>query len=59
MRSDQQRAPVLARWNRELVKVLSATDVKAQLDKHGLTAAPGTREDLAKVIDDVESLGCS
>jgi tripartite-type tricarboxylate transporter receptor subunit TctC len=43
--------PVLARWNRELVKVLSATDVKAQLDKHGLTGAPGTREELAKVID--------
>jgi tripartite-type tricarboxylate transporter receptor subunit TctC len=44
-------APVLERLNRELVKVLSAADVKAELDKHGLTAAPGTREELAKVID--------
>jgi len=44
-------APVLERWNRELVKVLSAAGVKAELDKHGLTPAPGTREDLAKVID--------
>jgi tripartite-type tricarboxylate transporter receptor subunit TctC len=44
-------AAVLGRLDRELVKVLSAADVKAELDMHGLTAAPGTREELAKVID--------
>lgn len=44
--------PVLERWNRELVKVLSAPDTKAELDKLGLTAEPGTRQELAKVIDD-------
>ncbi|NUZ06055.1 Bug family tripartite tricarboxylate transporter substrate binding protein [Piscinibacter koreensis] len=43
--------PILERWNRELVKVLSAPDVKAELDKHGLTPAPGTREELARVIE--------
>ena len=47
------RMPValLERWNRELVKVLTAPDVKAELDGHGLTPAPGTREELARVID--------
>lgn len=41
---------VLDRWNTELVKALNAPDVKAELDKHGLTAAPNSREDLAKFI---------
>jgi len=44
-------APVLERWNRELVKVLNSPDVKAELDKHGLTPAPGTRDELARTID--------
>ena len=39
------------RWNRELVKVLTAPDVKAELDKHGLTPAPSSREELAAFID--------
>jgi tripartite-type tricarboxylate transporter receptor subunit TctC len=39
-------AAVLDRWNAELVKALNAPEVKAELDKHGLTPAPGTREDL-------------
>ena len=34
------------------MKVLGAPDVKAELEKHGLTTEPGTREDLAKVIDE-------
>ena len=42
---------VLDRWNRELVKVLSAPGVKAELDKHGLSPAPGTRDALAQTID--------
>lgn len=43
-------AAVLDRWNAELVKALTAPDVKAELDKHGLTPAPGTREELARFI---------
>jgi tripartite-type tricarboxylate transporter receptor subunit TctC len=43
--------PVLDRWNAELVKVLNAEDVKSELNKHGLTPAPGTREELARFID--------
>lgn len=42
--------PLLDRWNVELVKVLNAPDVRANLLKHGQTAAPTSREDLAKFI---------
>ena len=38
-------------WNRELAKVLSDPSVKAELAKHGLDAAPGTREELSKYIE--------
>jgi tripartite-type tricarboxylate transporter receptor subunit TctC len=41
---------ILERWNAELVKALSAPEVKAELDKHGLTPAPGSREALARTI---------
>jgi tripartite-type tricarboxylate transporter receptor subunit TctC len=41
---------VLDRWNRELVKVLNAPDVKLELDKLGLSPAPCSREDLGKFI---------
>ena len=41
---------VLERWNAELVKALNAPEVKAELDKHGLTPAPGSREELARTI---------
>lgn len=41
---------LLERWNKELVKVLNSPDVREQLDKHGLTPMPGTREELANVI---------
>jgi tripartite-type tricarboxylate transporter receptor subunit TctC len=44
-------APILELWNRELVKVLSAPDVTSDLDKHGLTPAPGTRAELAAFIE--------
>lgn len=43
-------APVLERWNAELVKALNAPEVKSELDKHGLTPAPGSREELARFI---------
>ena len=37
------------RWNAELVKVLKSPDVVAALNKHGLPAQPGTREELAQI----------
>ena len=40
----------LDRWNTEIVKVLKSPDVIAQLNSHGLTPQPGTREELEKVI---------
>lgn len=43
--------PVLERWNKELVKVLTTPEVRDELVKHGLTPAPGTREELAAYID--------
>nr|WP_316642282.1 tripartite tricarboxylate transporter substrate binding protein [uncultured Roseateles sp.] len=42
---------ILERWNRELVKVLTTPEVREDLLKHGLTPAPGTREELANYID--------
>ncbi len=43
-------APLLDRWNTEIVKVLNAPDVREALLKHGQTAAPGSREELGKFI---------
>ncbi len=43
-------AKILERWNAELVKVLNAPDVREQLNKHGLTPMPGTRDELAATI---------
>lgn len=40
-------APVLDRWNMEIVKVLNDTGVKDALNKHGLTPQPTTRAELA------------
>jgi tripartite-type tricarboxylate transporter receptor subunit TctC len=48
--SSKVPAPVLDRWNAELVKVLSAPDVVVQLNKHGLTPMPGSRDDLARYM---------
>jgi tripartite-type tricarboxylate transporter receptor subunit TctC len=42
--------PILERWNTELVKVLKAPEVVKELDHHGLTPQPGTREELAQDI---------
>lgn len=42
--------PVLDRWNTELVKVLKSPEVVKELDHHGLTPQPGTREELAQEI---------
>jgi tripartite-type tricarboxylate transporter receptor subunit TctC len=44
-------ADILDFWNRELNKVLRDPQVKAELAKHGLDPAPGTREELARYID--------
>lgn len=41
---------ILDRWNAELVKVLNTPEVREQLNKHGLTPMPGTREELANTI---------
>ena len=40
-------APLLDRWNQEIVKVLHDPSVKEALDKHGLTPQPTTRAELA------------
>ena len=42
--------PVLDRWNAALVKVLNTPEVVDALVKHGLTPAPGTRDDLARYM---------
>jgi tripartite-type tricarboxylate transporter receptor subunit TctC len=41
---------ILERLNRELVDVLSASDVREQLSNHGLEPMPGTSEELAKYM---------
>lgn len=41
---------ILERWNTELVKVLKSSEVVEQLNKHGLTPLPGTRDELARYI---------
>lgn len=40
-------APLLERWNQEIVKVLNDPGVKEALNKHGLTPQPTTRAELA------------
>ena len=42
--------PILDRWQRELVTVLTTPEVRDELIKHGLTPAPGSREALAATI---------
>ncbi|HUL94428.1 MAG TPA: tripartite tricarboxylate transporter substrate binding protein [Usitatibacter sp.] len=42
---------ILDWWNRELVKVLDDPAVHAELARHGLEPAPGTREELARYIE--------
>ena len=40
-------APLLERWNQELVKALKAPEVADELTRAGLLPAPGTRDELA------------
>jgi tripartite-type tricarboxylate transporter receptor subunit TctC len=42
---------ILDFWNREIVKVLKDPQVSAELARHGLEPAPGTREELARYIE--------
>ncbi|HZY34254.1 MAG TPA: tripartite tricarboxylate transporter substrate binding protein [Rhodanobacter sp.] len=42
---------VLDRWNTELVKVLKSPDVAEALNRHGMPAQPGTREELAREME--------
>ena len=42
--------PLLERWNQEIVKVLADPEVKAALEKHGLSPQPGTRADLVEFM---------
>ena len=41
---------MLARWNKELVKVINDPETSKLLKLQGLTLAPGTREDLANYV---------
>ena len=43
-------APILDRWNRELVKALNSPDVKEELLKRGLIPTATTREELGRYI---------
>jgi len=42
---------IVARWNQELVKVLTTPEVREQLLSHGLEPMPGTAEVLAQYIE--------
>ena len=44
-------APLLERWNQELVKALKSPEVHDELTRSGLLPAPGTREELARTIE--------
>jgi tripartite-type tricarboxylate transporter receptor subunit TctC len=48
--SSKVPTPILDRWNLEIVKVLKSPDVVQQLNDHGLTPMPTSREDLAKYM---------
>lgn len=48
--SSKVPAPTLDRWNTELVKVLKSPDVIEQLNSHGLTPQPSTRDEFAKYM---------
>ena len=41
---------ILDRWNLELVKAMKSPDVVKQLNDHGLTPMPSTRDELAKYM---------
>ena len=48
--SSKVPTPILDRWNLEIVKVLKSPDVVQQLNEHGLTPMPTSREELAKYM---------
>jgi tripartite-type tricarboxylate transporter receptor subunit TctC len=48
--SSRVPASIMDRWNLEIVKVLKSPDVVSQLNDHGLTPMPTSREDLAKYM---------
>lgn len=48
--SSKVPTPILDRWNVEIVKVLKSPDVVQQLNEHGLTPMPTSREELAKYM---------
>ena len=48
--SSKVPTPILDRWNVEIVKVLKSPDVVQQLNDHGLTPMPTSREELAKYM---------
>jgi tripartite-type tricarboxylate transporter receptor subunit TctC len=48
--SSKVSKPLLDRWNTELVKVLTTPEVVDQLNKHGLTPMPGSRDELARYM---------
>ncbi|HMN78824.1 MAG TPA: tripartite tricarboxylate transporter substrate binding protein [Burkholderiaceae bacterium] len=48
--SSKVPAAILDRWNAELVKVLTAPDVLEQLNRHGLTPLPGSRDELTRYM---------
>ena len=43
-------APILDRWNQEVVKVLKDPEVRDALTKHGLTPQPTTRAELTEFM---------
>ena len=48
--SSKVPATILDRWNLEIVKVLKSPDVVQQLNDHGLTPMPTSREELTKYM---------
>lgn len=48
--SSKVPAPILDRWNAEIVKVLKSPDVAKQLNDHGLTPMPTSREELTNYM---------
>jgi tripartite-type tricarboxylate transporter receptor subunit TctC len=49
--SSKVPAPLLDRWNTELVKALNHPDVTRELNSHGMPPQPSTRDELAKEIE--------
>jgi len=50
MASGKTPAPLLERWNQEIVKVLNDPGVKDALNKHGLSPHPTTRAEFASFM---------